>query len=90
MKGHSLLFCLAALLTSLAIAAIAFPFAAMAPEELAAAENPVPADEMPPVDLGEFGVVPVSDLVAYYIENPPVEDTGTAALPDRTRHFGGC
>lgn len=88
----SLTFCIGALLASAALAAILYPFAALPPDKLALARSVQPAEKLGEVDLGDFGRVPVLDLVGYYIENPPAQvgvgpAAGGAARPIR---FGGC
>lgn len=84
----SLTFCIGALLASAALAAILYPFAALPPDKLAFARSVQPAERLGDVDLGDFGRVPVLDLVGYYIENPPAPPAaGGAARPVR---FGGC
>ena len=88
MNRSSLIYCIAAVLGSIAVSAAAFPLAALSPAELAAAKTPVEADEMGAVDLGDFGTVSVLDLVGYYMENPPVpEASGTRKKKVR---FQGC
>lgn len=67
----SLIFCFGALGISLLIAVAAFPYAAMSKAQIAAANSVVSAEQLGVMDLGEFGQMPVSDLVSYYIDNPP-------------------
>ena len=88
MDRTSLVFCTGSLVVCLVIAAIAYPFAALTPDELAASSRIVPAEEMADVDLGDFGVTSVIDLVGNYIENPPVKETGAA--PAARVRFQGC
>jgi len=89
MDKASVLFCIGSLALSLLIAVVAFPFAAMDAEVVTAAAAPQPAYKMGSVDVGQgFGELPVEDLMAYYVENPPVEDAGAAPAPEI--RFGGC
>ncbi len=88
MDRSSLMFCVAVVLGSIAVAAAAFPLAALSPAELAQSKTPLEADEMGAVDLGDFGTVSVLDLVGYYIENPPAPEVpGTRKKKVR---FQGC
>lgn len=84
----SLVFCVAALAVCLGGAWLAFPYAALSQEEIAAVRDGREAYEFEDVDLGDFGVVPVLDLVDYYLSNPPVDSTATAA--DAPVRFQGC
>jgi hypothetical protein len=76
------------LVVSLGLAAIAYPFAAIPAAEAATARAPLPAEEMEDVDLGDFGVVSVLELVGYYIENPPASEVGAAG--GKKKRFQGC
>jgi len=88
MDKTSLLFCVGSLAVSLLVAVVAFPFMAMDAETVAAAATPQPAHEMGSVDVGEgFGELPVEELMAYYIDNPPAAAEPGAAPEVR---FGGC
>ena len=92
MDRNSLIFCVGSLVAFVVVAYVAFPYAAMAPEKAQAAETTVPAYNMGTVNVGEgFGEVPVEDLMAYYIDNPPADTTACAtdaAAPEI--RFGGC
>jgi len=90
MNSSSLWFCSGVIVASLLVAAIAFPFASLPSNVLTASHTATPAEEVPDLDLGEFGVVSVSDLVTYYIENPPEPISEGTAAPKRVQHFGGC
>lgn len=88
MDKASVLFCVGSLALFLLIAIVAFPFAAMDPETVAAAAAPKPAYEMGSVDVGKgFGELPVEELMAYYVDNPPTVAEAGAAPEIR---FGGC
>jgi len=88
MNISSLIFCVAAVLGSIAVSVAAFPLAALSPSELTASKTPVEADELGAVDLGDFGTVSVLDLVFHYMENPPAaEATGSKMKKVR---FQGC
>ncbi len=81
-------FCAGTLAASLVTAAIAYPFTAMPSEQLALAATPQPAELLGAIDIGHgFGSVQVTDLMDYYISNPPA--VATALLEPKVR-FGGC
>ncbi|MBB4302759.1 hypothetical protein GGD81_001795 [Rhodobium orientis] len=90
MDRASLIFCIGAVFAALVLSVVGFQFAAMPKDAVAAANTPVLAEEMGVVELGDgFGELPASDLMDYYLENPPVSDAGTSdAAPER--RFGGC
>jgi hypothetical protein len=85
MDRSSLIFCLSALVLSFAAAAAGYRYAALPEGRLAASQVPVPAEQLGEVDLGDFGTVPVTELVTYYLENPPAADSAPRAV-----RFQGC
>jgi len=88
MDKASLLFCVGSLAVSLLVAVIAFPFMAMDSDVVAAADKAKPAYEMGTINVGEgFGELPIEELMAYYIDNPPAAAEPGAAPEVR---FGGC
>lgn len=90
MNRQSLVFCTAALAASLALCAAALPLAALPRDALEAQRRPVPAQDLPDVEVGDgFGRVSVIDLVGYYLENPPAQAASGAAVPALKR-FRGC
>ncbi len=87
----SVIFCLGALLASLAVAWLAFPHAALPEATVEAATAGVPAESLGEVELGDgFGRLPVVELLGYYLENPPAPAGETAAPAAPQRRFGGC
>ncbi len=87
-KVQIMLFCAACLLLGLGGSALLFPYAAMPAAKLQYAHTPQPMESLPDIDLGSgFGQVPVTELVGYYIENPPKPSGGTAR---HVQQFGGC
>ncbi|MEG3617697.1 hypothetical protein V5T82_04445 [Magnetovibrio sp. PR-2] len=87
MDRNSFLFCVGSLVVSLLIAIVAFPYVSMDVQSLEAANTPRPAHEMGSVDVGNgFGKLTVEELMAFYVESPPVEE-GASAPEIR---FGGC
>lgn len=88
-KAQMLMFCAACLLLSFGAGAILYPYATISPQALAASKKPQPMQNLPDVDLGpNYGVVPVTELVGYYIEHPPAPP-GSGA-PRHQEQFGGC
>ena len=90
MDRASLVFCIAALLVSVAASFVGYSLFAMPREAVAAARTPTPPERMGAIDLGSgFGTVPVLGLVGYYLENPPAAPASGHA-PAKARRFGGC
>ncbi len=89
MDRASIVFCTISLIGSLIIAALAYPFAALSPADLATWRTPVEADAMADVNLGDFGSVSVLELIDYYMENPPTPPV-VGAAPEREVRFQGC
>jgi hypothetical protein len=95
MDRASWIFCVGALATSLALAALGFRLAALPRDALDRAAAPVRAEALPDVDLGGgFGKVPVVELVGHYLENPPAATAQGATAPApgarAPKRFGGC
>ncbi len=89
MDKASLFFCAGSLGICLLIAALAFPLAAKSKTELAASRSVTSAEQFEDVDLGDFGMVSVLDLVTHYMENPP-EVPAAGAAPEKKVRFQGC
>lgn len=88
MDRSSIIFCVSSLVASLAIAWVAFPYAALDRAVVIQAQTPQPPELLDDVDVGKgFGEVPVLELMGYYVENPPVVAAGAAAPEIK---FGGC
>ncbi|MBL4615180.1 MAG: hypothetical protein JKY27_09945 [Magnetovibrio sp.] len=88
MDRDSLIFCVGSLAVSFLVAYVAFPYAAIDAEIIAASQTPKPSYEMGEVDVGNgFGALPVDELMTYYVENPPAVTAAGAAPEIR---FGGC
>lgn len=89
-KPQIILFCAGSLAVSLGLAAVIYPFAVVDRETLEMARTPQPMEILPDVDVGQdFGRLPVTELMGYYIENPPEAPKGGTPAPER-QHFGGC
>lgn len=82
------LFCLASLIGVCLVAFVMFPHAAKSKSDIEFAATPQSAELFDDIDLGEFGEVPVLDLMQYYIENPPLDEP-TGGTEKKTR-FQGC
>ncbi len=88
MDRASLIFCGGSIGACLLIAVVAFPFAALSKADVTSANSLIDAEELGTMNLGEFGDVAVSDMVTYYMENPPAPIAAGAA-PKKVR-FEGC
>ncbi len=86
MDRTSTIFCILSLIASVGLAALVYPAAAVSPEQAALLKTPVSAEEMGDLDLGDFGMVSVLELVEYYVENPPAPLAGGV----RKKRFQGC
>jgi len=63
-------------------------FAAKPQGDIEFANKPQSAELFEDIDLGEFGNVPVLDLVQYYIENPPINEVESGT--EKKTRFQGC
>lgn len=88
MDRASTIFCGGSLAVSLLIASLFVSVASISDERLKASRTAAEAYEMDDVDMGEFGRVPVQELVDYYINNPPVKAVGEVAASKP--RFQGC
>ena len=88
MDKASLIFCGGSLGACLLIAVVGFPFAAMSKADVTTAKSTIDAEELGTMNLGEFGDVTVTDMVTYYMENPPAP-VAAGAAPKKVR-FEGC
>lgn len=89
MDRASLIFCTLSLLVCVGVAWLLYPAAALPPEKLAAWTKPAAPENLPDLELGDFGTVSVNALIGYYIENPPAP-AATGAPAARAVHFQGC
>ena len=72
MDRISLIFCALSLIITLGLATLAYPYAALSVEKISKSSQIVEAGEIPDIDLGDFGIVSVAEMLDYFIENPPV------------------
>lgn len=70
-KISNLIFCVASLALVAAVAWLVFPYAARSSQEVQYAATPLGAEMFDDVDLNDFGMVPVLDMMQHYIDNPP-------------------
>jgi len=88
-KVQILLFCGCSLLLSAATAMLLYPQATISQKKLEYARTAQPMENLPDINLGaDFGEMPVTVLVGYYIENPPQPSGGSTARHEQ--QFGGC
>jgi len=91
MDRSSVIFCALAVVAAVALSVFGYQVAALSDDEVAAAKTPVAAEEMGVVDIGDgYGEMAVSELMDFYIQNPPVKATGAAQAAEPERRFGGC
>ncbi len=90
MDRPSLIFCALSVVAAIVLSVIGYGIAALPDDVVAATKSPQPAEDMGLVDIGDgYGEVAVSDLLDFYLENPPVKtETAVSAPPER--RFGGC
>ena len=89
MDRASLIFCVLSVVIALAISIFGYPFAVVGADTLSQWRTPANAEALPDVNLGEFGTVTVSELIEYYLENPPARPTPGAGSAREVR-FQGC
>lgn len=85
-KATNLLFCAVSLAAVIGLMWLIFPFTARSSQEVTASKTPLGAEMFDDIDLGDFGMVPVLDMMQHFIDNPPV-DTGE---PTKKVRFQGC
>lgn len=85
-RASSLIFCVLCLALSIGFMWLLFPYTARSAQEVQQSDTPLGAEMFDDVDLGDFGMVPVLDMMQHYIDSPPV-DTGE---PEKKVRFQGC
>jgi len=85
-KLSGLIFCVASLAIVAGLSWFAFPYAARSTQDVQHAASAQGAEMFEDVDLGDFGMVPVLDMMQHYIDSPPL-DTG---IEDQKVRFQGC
>ena len=89
MDRLSLTFCSLSLIGTFGFISIIYPMASISTEKLKDWKEPAQAEELPDINLGDFGNVSVGELIDYYIENPPAHSFEDNALTREIR-FKGC
>lgn len=88
-KIQILLFCGTCLLLSAGAVLLLYPHTTISQKKIEYAMTPQPMQNLPDVNLGpNFGELPVTVLVGYYIDNPPKPDSNTTTKHEE--QFGGC
>jgi hypothetical protein len=85
----SFIFCVLSVIVTLGLAALGYPYAALSVEKMAMTSQSVEAGEIPDVDLGDFGIVSVAEMLDYFIESPPVTTEAAGESVRRVR-IQGC
>jgi len=83
-KITSLLFCVLSLAVVAGVSWLAFPYAARSSQEVQDSQTPLGAEMFDDVEVGEFGTIPVLDMMQHYMDDPPV-DSG-----EKKVRFQGC
>ncbi len=89
MDRPSLIFCTLSLVITIGLAVAFIPAAAITMDKLTGWTVAAEPETLPDVNLGEYGMVSVSELIGYYIENPPAP-VAAGAGPSRPVRFQGC
>ena len=85
-KILSLLFCVASLAAVAGVTWLAYPYAARSSQDVADSVTPQGAEMFEDVDLGDFGLISVLDMMQHYIDSPPLEADGG----ETQVRFQGC
>ena len=85
-RVSNLVFCTVSLALIVGLMWILFPYTARSAQEVAESNTPMGAEMFDDIDLGDFGMVPVLDMMQHYIDSPPL-DTGE---PETKVRFQGC
>jgi len=83
-KLSGLVFCVASLAIFAVVSWLIYPYAAQSSDEFQYTSTAQGSEMFEDVDLGDFGVVPVFEMMQHYIESPPI-DSG-----DKKVRFQGC
>ncbi len=93
-NAEVLTFCAVTLLGTFALFLVGFRYAALPDSVIQGSKLPQPVQAFQKrLDLGgSYGKVSVSDIVQYYVANPPPETKSgsNAGLALPVQHFGGC
>ena len=89
MDRISFVFCALSLIVTIGLAALGYPYAALSVEKISMSSQSVEAGEIPDLDLGDFGIVSVAEILDFFIESPPVPTHATGESVRRVR-IQGC
>ena len=89
MDRASLIFCTLSLIISIGLISYFYPKAIIPIEQMTGWTKPVQAEDIPDINIRDFGKVSIGELIDYYIENPPIL-TNNGELPAREVRFKGC
>ena len=89
MDRISFVFCALSLIITIGLAALGYPYAALPVEKIAMSSQSVEAEEIPDLDLGDFGTVSVAEILDFFIENPPLTTEASGESVRRVR-IQGC
>jgi len=82
-------FCLLSLGGVVAVCAALLPHATLSVAEATQASQAADMETFDTFDLGEdYGELTIFDLVGYYLDNPPAEQSTDPVV--KKKHFGGC
>ncbi|OED42777.1 hypothetical protein AB833_05430 [Chromatiales bacterium (ex Bugula neritina AB1)] len=85
-KLSNIAFCCASLIAVISVVWLTFPYAARSAQEVELTATPQGAEMFDDIDLGDFGLVPVLDLMQFYVDSPPLESNSSA----KKVRFQGC
>lgn len=86
----SVIFCSVSLALTGVVCAAGFSLAALPRAAVEAAKQPTTPESLPEFTIPGFGKVSVSDLMGYYIDNPPAPASSSGGAPVAAKRFGGC
>ena len=89
MDRASLIFCTLSLIITVSLISYFYPKAIVSSKKLTSWTEPVQANEIPDINIKDFGKISIGELIDYYIENPPILSTH-GDLPARDVRFRGC
>lgn len=84
------IFCSAGVVLAALACSVGYSLAALPPEKLETAKAPVVPASLPDVVIPGFGTVSVTDLMGYYIDNPPAAPGSSGTAAPAVQRFGGC
>ena len=89
MNHASLIFCTFSLIVTIGLTFFFYSRAIIPVGKLTGWNEPAHAEDLPDINISDFGVVSINKLIDYYIENPPAPLTN-GNIPSREVRFKGC